>query len=334
MNMKNHLSTILLAVIVCFILSCSSEDKDAGKGILTEDVELSDASNSGCLTRSDYDPSKAVGTIVLKKDGDIVTCELRNYESVCGTPDFNVDAKSVVGKGTVDSLFVNVSPVQPEHLADCYCPYNISFTMRNVQSSSLYVKCWWFDGVVSFGQNNTVTLEDIQTEANIDGLNYKLHETMQRAMLTVSNCWEGELVIPSEVSHNGKSYTVTDLYPVFRACKTLTKVTLPPTLKRLTDEDNSYMNPFPGCSALEAIEVDRANPWLCSVDGVLFSKDMTWIISYPAASKRSTYTIPASVRKIAPYAFNDCDNLKTLYVPASQLEKFKDAFNGTVLPRE
>lgn len=187
---------------------------------------------------------------------------------------------------------------------------------------------------MSFGQSTTVTLEDIQTDATIDGLNYKLHETMQRAMLTVSNSWEGELVIPSEVSYHGKSYTVTDLYPVFRACKTLTKVTLPSTLKRLTDDDNSYINPFPGCSSLEAIEVDKANPWLCSVDGVLFSKDMTWIISYPAASKRSAYTIPASVRKIAPSAFYGCDNLKVLYVPDSQVEKFKGAFNGTVLPQE
>ena len=329
---KILLSTILLAVIMCFTLSCSSEDNDAGKDTQAEDVEVSDASNTGCLTRSDYDPSKAVGAIVLKKEGDIISCELRNYESVCGTSDFNVDMKNVAGKGSVDSLLINVSPVLPEHLADCYCPYNISFTIRNIKSSSLYLKCWWFDGIVSFGQSNMITLEDIQTDATIDGVNYKLHETMHRALLTVWNCWEGELVIPSEVSYNGKSYIVTDLYPVFRSCKTLTKVTLPSTLKRLSDEDNSYMNPFPGCSSLEAIEVDKANPWLCSVDGVLFSKDMTWIICYPAASKRFTYTVPASVRKIVSSAFYGCDNLKTLYVPASEIEMFKGAFSGTILP--
>ena len=333
---KNSLFTVAVVVVSLLGLctSCSTDDSDVSKEVQAEDTKTVDASNTGCMTRSDYSLKKRIRTIILKKEGDIITCELQNYESNCGTSDFHVGVKSVAGKGVADSLRVFVAPVWSGNDMDCICPFNISFIVRDINSNSLYLQCWWFDGVVSFEENNTLKLEDIQTEATIGGLNYMLHETMHQALLTVSNSWEGELVIPSELRYNSKSYTVTTLYPVFVGCKTLTKVTLPPTLKYLDDDFGiSSFNPFLGCSALEAIEVDKANQWLCSVDGVLYSKDMTRIISYPPASKRSTYTVPSTVKEIAHSAFNGCENLKTLYVPESEVEQFKKAFSGSVLPQ-
>ena len=52
---------------------------------------------------------------------------------------------------------------------------------------------------------------------------------------------------------------------------------------------------------LSSFEVDEQNPYLCSVDGVLYSKDMSTLIAYPQA--RGAYTVPDGVKMIDTGAF-------------------------------
>ena len=53
---------------------------------------------------------------------------------------------------------------------------------------------------------------------------------------------------------------------------------------------------------IESFTVDENNPWLCAVDGVLYSKDKSTLICYPKA-KQGDYTVPAGTKKIANRAF-------------------------------
>ena len=69
---------------------------------------------------------------------------------------------------------------------------------------------------------------------------------------------------------------------------------------------------FSDCSELVYISVDKANKTFCDVGGVLFTSDMTRLLAYPSASGASTISIPSSVIKIAPMAFFECNNLKTI----------------------
>jgi len=55
------------------------------------------------------------------------------------------------------------------------------------------------------------------------------------------------------------------------------------------------------------IEVEENNPCFASVDGVLFSKDMTSLIYYPPNVLREVYRMPAGVKKLAPGAFEAFD---------------------------
>ena len=62
---------------------------------------------------------------------------------------------------------------------------------------------------------------------------------------------------------------------------------------------------FFDCSSLSAITVDASNPAYSSVDGVLFDKNQTALIVYPAG-KVGGYTIPNSVTSIGDAAFAGC----------------------------
>lgn len=63
---------------------------------------------------------------------------------------------------------------------------------------------------------------------------------------------------------------------------------------------------------LKNIEVDIDNPVFCSVDGVLFSKDMKTLIRYPERHAGGKYIVPECVKTIADFAFYNCINLKSV----------------------
>jgi len=70
---------------------------------------------------------------------------------------------------------------------------------------------------------------------------------------------------------------------------------------------------FGGCPNLTEITVDALNPFLSSLEGVLFNKDQTVLIQYPEG-KPGTYAIPDSVTNIGREAFAGCVNLTELRI--------------------
>jgi len=69
---------------------------------------------------------------------------------------------------------------------------------------------------------------------------------------------------------------------------------------------------FADCFGLAAINVDGANAMFASASGVLFSRDMSVIICYPAGRPDSSYVIPKEVTEIRSKAFSSCPALRSL----------------------
>lgn len=171
----------------------------------------------------------------------------------------------------------------------------------------------------------------------IDGLKYFLFSDTHEACLVNENTWSGELVIPSEVCHNGQTYAVKSISCLaFGNCTELTKVRIPKTIEGITHhvlsgEDVSgavspdCMNPFVGCSSLESIEVDEDNPIMKSIGGVLYSKDGTRLYSYPGGLKAESYTVPDIVTWIGEDAFAFNEYLVMVKLPET-IEKLNTSF--------
>lgn len=272
-----------------------------------EKLEVSDTHNSGCVseTRSNS-PANQWGTIVLTKEGSTLTVELLNYRSNCGTTDFDVHTDvAAEGDGAPCSLLVSVTPVVPMPM-DCNCPFNVSFTIRDVTFNSFYLKCWWYGGQVELTDGEPLVLEDIRENVTIDGLGYTLRKTLRQAMLMDLNGLEGELRIPSELTYEGITYSVTDILSgLFYRKSAVTKVILPSTFRSLSFGERDYYEniTFYNWSALESVEVEEGNPFLSVVDGVLFNKEKTMLLSLPPNAHRTTYTVPAGVTHVAGGAF-------------------------------
>jgi hypothetical protein len=169
--------------------------------------------------------------------------------------------------------------------------------------------------------------EDEGNKVTIDGLNYYLYPQSHEAVIDWANTWSGELDIPASVRHNGNSYVVNGIAAgAFRNCTELTKVRIPKSIDHIVhyvlDGGNGAVspdniNPFIGCTALESIEVDKDNPIMSSVNGVLFNKDMTRLYCFPAGLRLEAYNIPESVTWIGASAFAYNNHLSTLTIPNS-----------------
>ena len=103
--------------------------------------------------------------------------------------------------------------------------------------------------------------------------------------VTISRCAKDvtEVSIPSEIE--GATVTVISGDTFFK-CVDLKKVTIPSTVTSIGYDT------FLGCTSLENIVVDAENKNYISEDGILFDKDKTELIQYPAAKAGVSYTVP------------------------------------------
>ena len=278
---------------------------------------VSDVENSGCTARArgaEYE--EPVPTIILTKEGSVLSMEVQNYISNCATADFDVKSSISEGSdGAPFSLTINVIPITGEVLADCVCPFNVSFIVRDLEPNSFYLNCWWYKGQVELTEGEPLVLEDAYEDVVVDGMNFTLRKAFHEAMLTRTK-WVGEVRIPSELIYEGQTYSVTSIdNDAFTDNTTLTKVYIPQTIKGMDFYSGINMNPFAGCSALKSIEVEEGNPILCTVDGVLFNKEKTRLYCFPAADSRTSYTVPKGVTWIDGSAFAYNHHLVSISLP-------------------
>ncbi len=66
-----------------------------------------------------------------------------------------------------------------------------------------------------------------------------------------------------------------------------------------------------------SLNVSADSKYFCSSDGVLYSKDMTQLVYYPAGKTDETFNIHETVTEISDYAFYENENLKSVNIPDS-----------------
>ena len=106
------------------------------------------------------------------------------------------------------------------------------------------------------------------------------------------------------------SSTVSELTfgaDAFYNCSSLSTLTLPSTVKTLPSV-------FSGCTSLTEVVVDEDNPYFTSEDGVLFDKNKTTILFYPARKSGYSYVLPESLTTIPDGIFKGNQNLETITI--------------------
>ena len=183
---------------------------------------------------------------------------------------------------------------------------NSSCSMRNLGSNDVYFQYFlWKD-------DNAYYIK----ETNVEGK-------------TLEDNWEMiDVVIPTE--YNGKPVTQIG-WDSFRGCQILRSVTIPEGITGIhsftffdcnnleivhlpKSMRNFHGSCFASCNSLKEVTVDPDNPWFCSVDGVVYTKDQKELVFYPPGKEDVEFVIPEGCLVVDRNAFAYCENLKRIIV--------------------
>ena len=156
-----------------------------------------------------------------------------------------------------------------------------------------------------------------------DGILYNLYPGLRADVAGHPSGYEGDIVIPASVTW-GQPFDVISAPDAFANCPKLTSVSLPASVTMLDARD------FANSPKLTAIDIDFMNTKFASVDGVVFSKDMTTLVVYPIG-KPGPFAIPDGVATIKESAFESAAELGKVTIPESVTTIADYAFKNAAL---
>lgn len=150
------------------------------------------------------------------------------------------------------------------------------------------------------------------------------------------------------------SQTVIDC-TLFYGCTSLREVNIPASVEeinRIEALNMSPLDPFYRCSSIERFNVAADNEYYTSVDGAIYTKDMSVLVAYPPTAESiklsdsvqmigdralsgnphiTSITLPASVTYIGSAAFADCTALEEIKLEDNSASLGYRVVNGTKL---
>ena len=156
-----------------------------------------------------------------------------------------------------------------------------------------------------------VALPTLAHAFEVDGIYYKyLDESAKTVQVTYgAKVYTGSVKIPSSVTYNGATYSVTSIGDwAFSGCTGLTSVTIPNSVTSIGDWA------FNDCTGLTSITIPNS---VTEIGSEAFS-DCTGLTSI---------TIPNSVTEIGSYAFSGCTGLTSVSIPNSVTKIGDGAFS-------
>ena len=145
----------------------------------------------------------------------------------------------------------------------------------------------------------------------IDGIFYDLIPKANIAFVVKgTNDYSGDIVIPSTISYEDGTYSVTEIEEMaFFCCRGLTSITIPTSVTSIGNEA------FSGCSNLTSLTIPNS---VTNIGNRAFS----------FCSGLTSVSIPNSVITIGDHAFSGCGKLKSVTIPNSVTSIGSSAFGG------
>lgn len=219
--------------------------------------------------------------------------------------------------------------IKPEAFVDCVNLINIELpnTLIEIgQGDSLEYGEYQFDVFKGCSSLESITVKpDNSKYSDIDGVLFNKEQTIlsvypEGKKLETYTLPSTTTKINSFAIYNNKELITINLPnsltsigdSAFRGCSNLENIDIPINVNCLGS------SAFRECSNLKNINVNGNNiNYSSDINGVLFDKNKTTIISYPAGKSLTSYTIPDTVNTIGRGAFNNSINLENIYIPNS-----------------
>ena len=238
---------------------------------------------------------------------------------------FTVDDSNLVFKSSEDCLFNKLGTTLIRHPAShARKTYTVPSGVLTIESGAFEDAKYLTEidmsssvaNVKSAAFKNCAVLEKIKMSSKVSKLEDELFSGCKKL---------STLDIPATITSIGASAfkncvaipalripdTVTAIgADAFSGCTGMTSVTIG---KGLTTISGAA---FKGCTGLKEFKLSDGAAYTVT-DGVLFNKESTRLIAYPAGKTDKAYTVGEKITAIGVYAFDSCKNLADLTIPAT-----------------
>ena len=155
----------------------------------------------------------------------------------------------------------------------------------------------------------------------IDDIEYNLNGTNLTAEVISSN-YSGDIVIPSSVTYESITYSVTSIGDgAFFNCTSLTMVTIPESVISIG------LDAFYNCPNLTAVHISNITAWCAIEFGNSLANPLCYAKHlYLNGAEVTELVVPDGVLSICQYAFNNCYSLTLVAIPNSVTSIGKEAF--------
>lgn len=209
----------------------------------------------------------------------------------------------------------NIEEIRPlafmncESLTEILLPDSINYIGYNVFSGCSSLEH------ISLPKN----LNEILSQTFLNCINLtkiKLPESISYIdMLAFEGC---NKLVSIEISNNNKKYTSLngvlydkEITEIICISPGISRITIPITISKT----NHITDVLGLCYNLDSIFVEEGNPFFKSIDGILYNKDITTLLSFPCA--RNKINFPNTVIEIGAQSFLNCRKLDALIIPNS-----------------
>ena len=173
--------------------------------------------------------------------------------------------------------------------------------MKNMKTGLITLLCLLF----SFDAS-AFKVDGIEYAINSDGKSVSVESNQVDGV----SVYAGHLIIPSEVTFEGKTYVVSEIgFFALDYSDNLKSVTLPATIERIN------LGAFNGCTSMTSIEIPNS---VIEIGDYAFFE----------CSSLTSVEIPNSVTTIGENAFRECSSLTSIVIPTSVTWIGNCAFDG------
>jgi len=206
------------------------------------------------------------------------------------------------GKSGIFNLEICVDTIALNAFNDCNNITEINIS----RTENLYVDNDIFGSCANIQKINID--EENAKFSSVDGVLYNKEKTN---LIRYPRGKSGEYIMPNSVD--------SMQYYAFEDCSKIQTIDINKNIKEF------YYYYLDDCSNLKAINVDEDNETYSSIDGVLFDKETSTLLCFPA-NRSDEYVVPDGVGSIADGAFQGCKSLKKIEIPSSVAEINGGAF--------
>jgi len=316
---KKSIAVVIAIVIVCTSISMnvyadqvsaeSFEETMETADSLAEDISETEQSETVPLTRDlettgDFEIN---GTTLVKYTGSDSNVTIPESITIIGESAFSyctsLEAVSIpsgvvsIGRYAFESC-ANLKTVTLPSEMSSIAPYAF-YCCSSLESITIP------DGITRIEEgtfSNCINLGSIQLPEGLTEIGDKGFASCN----SLSN-----IELPSGVTHIGNN--------AFELCSSMEDITIGASVTTIGDGAFFY------CTELTAINVDENNNNYSDISGILFNKDKTILLIFPAG-REGSYTVPSGVTSIGDAAFFWCEKLSAIDLSANVTSIGADAF--------